>query len=1074
MENCKSILSIHNGMGTTQNDRVKPALQPDYFLLDERNEQDFILFVQKLSEYVKFFNEYNISESNWSAFFQKESTSILILIAHWNIELLPNSFEVKKNEIYLISDPTTQETRLTEYFNLINTEFDKLEKKTKLLDDEIIEKENLVAAAYSIKNQFDLIKNQINSAADIPALLKNYVFLKTTQQLFGLLFSWKNFTKSAIDFQLNSYPKHAPQYTLFLTFLKLLDIAKTKLNGYTKNHLDFYYKDILRTENQNAKPDYVHLTVEPFDAKPFLVPKGTTFIAGKNSIGQKKFYESTADQAVNGIKLHSFLSMYRKEDSYFKTDLLAFNAKNKGFNAFTTEKLSYKEGIMIASPIFYLQSGERIISLRFNDKDYNASDFDFYITGEKKTIEITDKDNDEKNDIRLKIPATEKKIIPFDKKLHPEFLIQTEFPVLKIVPKNITVITSIEAISIHVEVKNFKSFVLDSDFGKIDTEKAFFPFGEIPKTGNGMIISSNEFFMKKNAIASIILKSDTQHYNLKPFILTNGVYEEYKKTELFLAPILMPNLYLNNVSLVNEDQIYQILPILFPNQFPAESSSNTILIPNLYPLTEYNYKEIANNQIVSNGKFRIELFDDAFNGDAFMFKYIVAASSEVKAHLPFKPRVKEFTFNYSVTENINLSTRIGEYNPIDIYSILPFGYAKIINKEVFHFIQKNSLEGTIFLGFEKANPKDGLRFLIQLEEGTANPLLEPATVSYEYLNKNEWKKLDSNAIGDETFSLTQSGLISINIPEFDSTSNTELESNLFWLKIAVTNIEAVCKFIGVHAQALKAVLTDYEKSGAVFLENTPKETISKIYTPINKVKKIIQPYSSFGGRIKEPDSALYTRTSERLRHKNRAITTWDYEKIVLQEFPEVYRVKALNHYRFDTTISNVSAGYLTLIPVAKSSVSDNINWKPLLSLNKMLLIKEHLAKITSPHVRINVKAPKQEKVEVIFKVKFHLQEGMDSGLYVTELKQTINAYLSPWAYETSEINFANEIEFSSLIQLIDNQSYVDYLIDFRVNQYILDANNEVAGSAIQNLNKISPQTDYTLFIPNDSHQILAI
>ena len=1082
MENCKSILSIHNGMGTTQNERVKPALQPDFFLLDERNEQDFILFVQKLSEYVKFFNGYNISDSNWSIFFQKESTSILILIAHWNIELLQNSFEIKKNEIFLISDPSIQENRLSKYFDKIRSEFDKLAEKTKLLDDEIIEKENLVATAYSITGQFEVIKKQISLADDdITALLKNYAFLKTTQQLFGLLLSWKNFTKSAIDFQLNSYPKHSPQYTLFLSFLKLLDIAKAKLNEFTKKHLDFYYKDVLHTQNQNAKPDYVHLIVDPFETKPFLIPKGTAFIAGKNSIGQKKFYESTADQAVNGIKLHSFLSMYRKEDSYFKTDLLAFNAKNRGFNAFTTEKQSHNQGIMIASPIFYLQSGERIISLRFNNTDYKATDFDFYITGEKKTIEITIKKNTEKDpktgtsSIQLKIPATEKKIIPFDKKLHPEFLIQTEYPVLKIVPKNIIVITAIQTISIQVEVNHFKSFVLDSDFGKIDTDKSFFPFGEVPKTGNGMIISSNEFFMKKNAVASIGLKSDTPYYNLKPFTLANGVYEEYKSASIpTLNPILISTIVPLNISFFNQTLIYQNIPTLSYKEFPPESSSNTIVIPNLYPLTEYNYKEIASNQIVSNGKFRIELFDDAFNADAFMFKYIVAAGSEVKAHLPFKPRVKEFTFNYYLNENIDLNTRKNETNPIEIYSILPFGYAQIIDKGVFHFRQKKSLEGEVYLGFEKANPTDGLRFLIQLEEGTANPLLEPAIVSWEYLDNNKWKNLDSNSIGDETYSLTQSGLISTTIPEFDSTSNTELESNLFWLKIAVSNIEAVCKFIGVHAQALKAVLTDYEKSGAVFIENTPKETISKIYNPINKVKKIIQPYSSFGGRIKEPDSALYTRTSERLRHKNRAITTWDYEKIVLQEFPEVYRVKTLNHYRYDTMISNVSAGYVTLIPVAKSSISDNINWKPLLSLNKMLLIKEHLTKIASPHVRINVKAPKQEKVEIIFKVKFHLQEGMDSGLYVTELKQTINAYLSPWAYETSEINFANEIEFSSIIQLIDNQDYVDYLIDFKVNQYILDANNEVVGSAIQNLNKISPQTDYTLFIPNDSHQILAI
>ena len=35
----------------------------------------------------------------------------------------------------------------------------------------------------------------------------------------------------------------------------------------------------------------------------------------------------------------------------------------------------------------------------------------------------------------------------------------------------------------------------------------------------------------------------------------------------------------------------------------------------------------------------------------------------------------------------------------------------------------------------------------------------------------------------------------------------------------------------------------------------------------------------------------YTRVSERLRHKNRAIQLWDYEHLILQNFPHLYRVK---------------------------------------------------------------------------------------------------------------------------------------------------------------------------------------
>ena len=37
------------------------------------------------------------------------------------------------------------------------------------------------------------------------------------------------------------------------------------------------------------------------------------------------------------------------------------------------------------------------------------------------------------------------------------------------------------------------------------------------------------------------------------------------------------------------------------------------------------------------------------------------------------------------------------------------------------------------------------------------------------------------------------------------------------------------------------------------------------------------------------------RISERLRHKGRAITRFDYERITLEQFPEIWKVKCINH-----------------------------------------------------------------------------------------------------------------------------------------------------------------------------------
>jgi hypothetical protein len=1047
MKNCNSVLSIHEGMGTTQKDRVRPALQTNFFLLEERREEDFILFVQQLSKYVKFYNEFDLNDGDWSNFFQKESTSILIYIASWNIELLQNAFEIKKNEIFINSDFDTQKKLLLAYFEQLQNEFDELLKRATVLDNEIIEKENLLSSSYVISAKFLSVFDLITSATNITSLLKNYLFLKTTQQLFGLLLSWKNFSQKAVAYQLENYSKHAPHYALFLSFLKLLAIAKEKYNEFTKKHLDFYFKDVLKIQNKIAQPDFVHLIVEPFTVKPFLIPKKTIFSAGKNSNGKHKFYASTADHTVNQIKLNSFLSHVRNDNQFFKTtDLLDFNAKGKSFDVFANNKQEFKEGIMIASPLLFLQSGERNIYLKFNQETLNASDFNFYITAEKKGFEITQKINSE-GFIQLTIPAAEKAVVPFDSKIHKDFLVQTEFPVLKIIPINSKVITAIEKIEITVQVNNFKSFVLQSDFGKIDVEKPFYPFGEFPKNGNGIILSSNEFFMKNKAVAKI------------------GITTFLSESNWFDGKV--------SVYQLNNGQFIKTLDQLVP-------------ISNDYPLNEFQFDKIVNEGIVSNGKFRMELNDSAYADEIYMQDFIKATTSSTTSSatppvttatttktLPYKPRIKEFVFNYAASETINLATRTNENNTIEIFQVLPYGFTKT-EKGIITFSNLTTNEGFVYLGFDTIGSKDGLNFLIQLEEGTANPILEPAEITWHYLSNNVWKDFLENEIGDETYSLTQSGLVAITVPEFIANTNTELIKDLFWVRLTVSNNQAICKFFGVHVQAFKAVLVDFEKIGTEFVESTPKETISKSYKAINGVKKIIQPYSSFFGRIAEQDTSLYTRTSERLRHKNRAITTWDYERIILEEFPEVYRLKALNHYRYDTKISNVSAGYVTLIPIAKASTSENITWKPLLSLNKMLLIKEHLYKKASPQVRINVKPPRLEKVEIQFKVKFHLVQGMDTRLYIDQVKATINSYLSPWAFEEEKFNFASEIEFSAIIQLVDNQSYVDYITDLKVNQYLLDENNEIVGSAIQNLNKILPQSDFTLYIPNDAHLITEI
>jgi len=1025
MDNCSSNISIHQGMGTTQEERFLMALEPDYFLVDERKEIDFIAFAQKLAVHIKFYNDTNVEDGNWSNFFQWESTVILVQLYLWDVQKLQEEYKITKTKVKASTVISDQKKILLSYFETIDSQFLDFDRKINVLDSIILAKETLQGTKPYFVQKIKDLNDKINASNNPLSLISNSQFDKTVQQLFGLIHNWKQVAGESIAYQLENYSNHKPHFTLYLSFLKLLGIAQTQLNEFTKRHLDFYYRDILQIQPANARPDYVHLVLEPTPEKSVLVPKGSIFPAGKNSLGKNKFYTATADQGINDGKLNSFLSHYKDSTSPWKqSDFIKANAQNKSFNVFSDSATTVETGLLIASPLFFLGGGYRVIILKINDETLDLSLYKFFITGEKKVIEINSGYYYD-NYIYLEILASEKKIIAHDPKIHDSINIKTDYPVLKIVSLDGAKQINITQLDIYVYVSGLKNFVLGTDTGLVDTSKSFKPFGDFPKNGNGFVIGCNEFFVKKNANLSL---------NINPYF-ASGLDLQTEK--------LIDGLWTNTQTFNYE-------------------------IENTNPILEYQEKNALPNSSSVSGYAKVILNDTDFAGEKFLETFITE-SKKTTVVLPVAPTINDISLQYYVSDSYNNSS---SNNPIEVYHILPFGYKK---DELYDskFPHDAPLGGELFLGFEKVVPKNGLSLLIQLAEGTANPRQEPATVEWSYLNQNSWTPIGPHEMGDETNGFTQSGLVQLTIPEFDTSQTTILEKSLFWIKIAVDRTDAICHFIGVHTQALKAVLTDFEQNGSVFIENTPKETILKFHEPIDFIKKVTQPYASFLGKKQEDDLLLYQRSSERLRHKKRAITSWDYERLILDEFPEVHRVKCLNHYHYNaTTISNVSAGYITLIPIAKSNNYQNpISWKPLLSLGIMNKIQQHIAKIASPHARISVKTPTLEKIEVKFKVKYHEIPGADTRLYATELIKIINAYLSPWAFENTEVVFAHAIETSALIQLIDNQIFVDYITDFEVNQIILNDTNDTVKTIYYKVKEIIPMTDFTLFVPNETHFI---
>ena len=84
--------------GTLQKDRASTYLDPDYVSVDEKTTAEFLVFVKKYAQLIRFWNLQNNPEDNWEAFFQNDLCILLANINQIDIGQYPKQFEVIASE----------------------------------------------------------------------------------------------------------------------------------------------------------------------------------------------------------------------------------------------------------------------------------------------------------------------------------------------------------------------------------------------------------------------------------------------------------------------------------------------------------------------------------------------------------------------------------------------------------------------------------------------------------------------------------------------------------------------------------------------------------------------------------------------------------------------------------------------------------------------------------------------------------------------------------------------------------------------------------------------------------------
>jgi len=908
----------------------------------------------------------------------------------------------------------------------------------------------------------------------------------------------------ALNDMLTNFPGHAPHYALYLAFLELTEYARTAGNRLTQKHLDFYYRTILGLKEKPAQPGYVHLLAQlAKQADSFDFQPGRLFKAGKDSTGKDAFFANIADFVASKASIAARMTVYRHgietvglsdphpsdEGRIFASPTAdsgdgqgaPLTTPNKSWQPFFNKvyidgalsEIAMPEaavGFAVASHYLLLAEANRTITVRLttdpvlpgNFEKNHTSDVRCRLTSAKGWIETSPAEFVRRGtnllELIVGLTGADDGVAPYSPQVHG-YNFGTTLPVLLVElvqddtrPYGYESLQDVRiaTIGLTVEVDAVKTLVAANDFGSVDLSKPFQPFGSSPTTGSSFIIGSKEIFQKKLQQASIDLtwQIPPAVYPAPPDGAIPSASIQFLKagqwTDSGIAPAAISN-----------------------GGGPGEAMSFALdaKVPDPVPETpDFSANEAYSTQS-RQGFLRLNLNGDIGQSDyqSALIDYIKGNQTDKAPTPPQAPVAAALTMSYTAGSTLNLNTANAAKfasRPGQFFHLAPFGAAEqhpyltggdnVALLPQFSFVRAGATlrsEAEFYVGVSGLTPPQSLSILFQVADGTANPLAPKPKphIDWSYLSNNMWMPFPENAVADATGELLVSGIVTFAVPADARNDNTLLPSGLYWIRAAVSEAsDAVCRLLDVAAQAMEAVFFDQGNAPGFSATPLPPQTISKLAAPDAAVKSVSQPYPSFGGRGAEAPPDFYRRISERLRHKDRAIDLWDYERLILQAFPQIYKVRCLNHTQYEPADAGSSdpcsggiyrelaPGHVTIVTLPDLKTQQQIDpLKPYTSLGLLSDIETFLQKRTSCLAKLHVKNPQFEEVRVAFKLK--LYDGYDAAYYTTQLQQAITRFLSPWAFTgLGAPSFGGKIYKSVLINFVEDQRYVDYVTDFQL------------------------------------------
>lgn len=702
--------------------------------------------------------------------------------------------------------------------------------------------------------------------------------------------------------------------------------------------------------------------------------------------------------------------------------------------------------------------------------------------------------------IEFDLPREAEPIVPFSREMHGSEG-NTSLPAVRFEirdrsdPHPIELFSGCELreILVEVEAKGCRDLVLHNQNGPISPLTPFPPFGPLPSTGSYLVVGCPEAQSKELSEFRLEVRwSDlpqtvddfcewysgykepcsTSGFRARPGVLSDGRWIDVDRSEDNEIELFGPILHQGAVAGIAPDSSLSFHRVLgFRSPLPARDASG----------------ELRYSPTSQGGFFRLTLTSPTGAFGHQEYPHLLTRSLMKAARLknldaapqppnpPYTPTISSISLDYSARSRIGFDTTPSQdADPCQprMIHLAPFGWESISRRNHSKILQLPEIDspGSLFIGLEGTSFGGETRLLFRIANDS-KLIRKPSRVGLRwwYLDDNRWREVQSkNVRSDSTEGFGASGIVALELPADLSRKQTMMPEGLVWLRATAKDyLDHFGHLLSIHAQALRATLAGMHDDH----RRTSANSISAPRHPLPGLGQVTQPDPSFGGRAPESPERLRTRVSERLRHKGRAVEPGDFERLVLEAFPEVSKVKCFANLRRALPVTPCP-GHILVVPLPWPDPTDTLPTDPSLNGRILFEIQRFLESRAGVSAKISVANPWYERIQVHCTVGF--RPNRSEGAMMADLDRAIQEWISPWSASGRTTHFGWRLRRQSLEAFVQDHPDVDELKALSILRVVprpsrLFGLEDIPSSHAEDVDVLSPSYPWSVPSPLPSH-----